>query len=220
MKRVVFLLFLFGLSFVSAVDQPSVSGGVGGEDVEAIQDAVEGLPIDPVTGEIYNPLNKTKAEVRIAEINSYIGPVTRVLWGFDLELSWTFIFAVILWLLLIEIIVMPVSEIFDWNVWWSLLGSGIIATLAMQGFGKNFVVWIDSLVTQWYVGAMAIVMGIVFGVLYKMAMKYFGKEIEAMKEAAAKTQTEQDREVIHANRKLSEAEIRAMAGQDVDKALS
>jgi len=114
---------------------------------------------------------------------------------------------------------MPVSEIFDWNIWWSLTGAGIIATLAMQGFGKDFVVWIDALITQWYIGAVVIVAAAIFGVVYSVVMKYFGVEVAAAKKAAAEAQTDQDREVIHADRKLSEAEIKIMGGEDIDKAL-
>lgn len=50
MKRVVLLLVLFGLMFVSALDEPSI--GIGGEDVERIQNITGSLPIDPDTGEV------------------------------------------------------------------------------------------------------------------------------------------------------------------------
>ena len=87
---------------------------------------------------------------------------------------------------------------------WSLVGSGIIASLAMQGFGKDFVIWIESLVTQWYIGAVVIVSAAIFGVIYSVLMKYFGK----MREAEARAQTERDRAVIHAERKLAEKELK------------
>ena len=212
MKRVFLVLVLFGLMFVSALDEPTIEG-IGGEDVAAIESAIEGLPIDPDTGEIdfekYKPF-KTKADERIAAINKYVGPITRVLWGIELSLSWVFIFSFVLWILLIELILMPVSEIFDWNLWWSLAGSGIIASLAMQGFGKNFVIWIEALVTQWYIGATVLIGSAIFGVVYSVVMKYFGKEIGAAKEKAAKAQTEQDRMVIHAERKLAEKDIKSL----------
>ncbi|MFH0808358.1 MAG: hypothetical protein V1888_01960 [archaeon] len=210
MKRVVLLLVLFGLIFVSAVDAPTT--GIGSEDVEKIQNLTGSLPINHDTGQIdFDKYDfKTKADARIAAVNEYVGPITKVLFGVELTLSWIFIFSVVLWILLIEIIVMPVSEIFDWNIWWSLTGAGIIATLAMQGFGKDFVVYIEALVTQWYIGAMVIVIASIFGVVYSVAMKYFGKEIEMMKEAAAKAQRDQDSEVIHVRRKLAEKEIKGL----------
>jgi len=212
MKRVIILLILFGLIFVSAIDEPTT--GIGGKDVEKIQDITEGLPIVPSTGKVdfekYKPF-KTKADQRIAAINEYVGPITKVLFGVELTLSWIFVFSVVLWILLIELILMPVSEIFDWNIWWSLTGSGIIATLAMQGFGKDFVIWIEALVTQWYIGAVVLISAIFVGVVYSVLMRYFGKQVKATKEAIAKAQTEQDRAIIHADRKIAEKELKSKA---------
>lgn len=200
MKRVVLLLVLFSLIFVSAVSEPTVEG-IGAGDVEAIESVIESLPIDPDTGKPdFSKYDfKTKADIRIAAINEYVGPITKVLFGVELTLSWIFVFSVLLWLLLIEVILMPVSEIFDWNLWWSLLGSGIIATLAMQGFGKNFVVMINVLVTQWYIGLTVVAFSFVFGFFYSVIMKYAGAWVEHQKEMAVKTKTARDRAIISAS---------------------
>ena len=168
------------------------------------------MPINHDTGEVdfekYKPF-KTKADERIATINEYVGPITKVLFGVELTLSWIFIFSVVLWILLIELIIMPVSEIFDWNIWMSLLGSGIIATLAMQGFGKDFVIWINSIVTAWYIGAVVVVGAAFAGVVYSVFIKYLGFKIKRMKNAEAEAKTEEDRAVIGARRKLAEKEL-------------
>lgn len=210
MKRVVLLLVLFGLIFVSAVSEPAV-GGVGAGDVEAIEGAIENLPIDPDTGrpdfDKYDV--KTKADERIAKINKYVGPITKVLFGVELTLSWIFIFSVLLWLLLIEAILMPVSEIFDWNLWMSLLGSGIIATLAMQGFGKDFVVWIDALVMQWYIAALVIVSVVIVGIVYSVLMKSLGRKIKMGKEASAKAQTARDRAIIGVSAEIEKKRLKS-----------
>lgn len=210
MKRVVLLLVLFGLIFVSAVDEPTIEG-IGGGDVEKIESAIENLPIDPDTGKPdFGKYNiTTKADERIAKINEYIGPITKVLFGVELTLSWTFVFSILLWLLLIELIVMPVSEIFNWNLWMSLLGSGLIATLAMQGFGKDFVVWINSLMTQWYIAASAIAGALIVGFIYYVVMKYLGAWVEAQKEIAAKTKTARDRAVISASAGIERKRLRS-----------
>ena len=73
MKRVVLLLVLFGMFFVSAVSEPTVEG-IGAGDVEAIEGAIESLPIDPDTGK--PDFGKyditTKADERIAAIKGAI----------------------------------------------------------------------------------------------------------------------------------------------------
>lgn len=201
MKRIIItgLLFLLLFSFVVALDEPT--SDIDSDDVEKIQGAIDDyIPISE-TGEIdydkFKPF-KTKADERIEKINEYVGPITKVLWGVELSLSWVFIFSFVLWILLIELIVMPVSEILDFNILGSLVGAGIIATLAMQGFGKDFVIWINSLVTQWYIGAMALIFGAIFAVVYSIIMKHFGVSVKAAKEKAAADQIEMDRKILRA----------------------
>lgn len=201
-------VFLFLFSFVIAQDEPNV--GVGDEDVEKLQGAIDYIPIDD-SGEIdydkYKPF-RTKADERIEKINKYIGPITRVLWGVELSLSWIFIFSFVLWILLIELIVVPMSEILDFNVWGSLFGAGIVATLAMQGFGKDFVVWIESLMTQWWVGFIVLVFAVVIGMVYSIFANVIGKKVEEAKEESKKAQTERDRDVLHADANISKERLK------------
>ncbi|MFH1522140.1 MAG: hypothetical protein ABIF18_04240 [archaeon] len=199
MKRFVIsgLLFLLLFSFVVA-QEPQVPSVGSEQDAKDIQEAIDKLPISE-TGEIdydkFKPF-RTKADERIEKINKYVGPITKVLWGVELSLSWVFIFSFVLWILLIELIVMPFSEIFNFNILGSLFGAGIIATLAMQGFGKNFVIWIESLVTQWYIGAMVLIFGAIFAVAYSIIMKHLGVSVKAAKEKVAADQTKMDRKIL------------------------
>jgi hypothetical protein len=214
MKRVVLLLvLLFSVSIILAAGQPDVAP-VNDEDVEKIQNVANNLPIDTDTGSVdfdkYKPF-RTKAEERIAVINKYVGPITKVLFGVELSLSWIFIFSVALWILLIELIIEPVHDIFDWNFWWSLVGSVIIATLAMQGFGKNFVVWINSIVTAWYVALMVLLFMAVFWVVYSFVMRYFGAKTKAMKKVSEEEQTAHDRAIIHADAEVSEKNLKSLS---------
>ena len=201
----VVLMIVSMIFFVSAQDSPT--SPVGGEDVEKIQGVIEDYsPLDE-SGEVdidkYKPF-KSKAEERIEKINEYIGPITNVLWGVELSLSWIFIFSFIVWILLIELIVMPVSEILDFNIFGSLAAATIIASLSMQGFGKDFVVWMNSLMTQWWIGLIVLVVSVIVGVIYSLLIKTMGDKIKAEKEAAAKEQTRRDRKIIHADAEISE----------------
>jgi hypothetical protein len=210
MKRLGVFLILFCLIFVSALDDPATEG-TGAEDVEKIQDITENIPIDPDTGEVdfegYKPF-KTKADERIAKINEYVGPFSKIIFGIELEISWTFIFSVVLWILLMGAILVPVREIFGWNPLMTLVGSAIIATLAMQGFGKNLVIWIESLVTAWYISLFVLVASAFFGVIYSIMMKYFAKQIKATKEKAAKEKNKKDMAIIGASSKLEEKKLK------------
>lgn len=201
-KLVVLLLVVLVLGNLVLGAEPSV--GVDSGDVEAVQGVVDELPFDD-SGDVnfskYKPF-ESKAEERIAAVNVYVGPITRVLWGVELELSWVFVFAFVVWILLIEFIVVPVSSIFDWGIWWSLLGAGIIATLAMQGFGKNLVVWMDSLMTQWWIGFVVLVFAVTVGVVYSVFFKFVKKWADKEREHQAKEGTARDRKVLAIEAKL------------------
>ncbi|MDH3353093.1 MAG: hypothetical protein OEL87_01475, partial [Nanoarchaeota archaeon] len=168
-----FLLIILIGTIITAQEQPSTA--VGAEDVEQIQGAIGNYsPLDEsgqIDFEKYKPF-KTKADERIEKINTYIGPITNVLWGVELSLSWLFIFSFIVWILLIDLIVMPTSEILNFNTLGSLFAATIIASLSMQGFGKNLAIWMDSLATQWWIAIITIFTTIIFGIIYSMIIKY------------------------------------------------
>jgi hypothetical protein len=181
-------------------------------DAEQLQQAIDDYsPLDE-TGKVdfsgYDPF-KSKAEQRIETINTYVGPITKVLWGAELSLSWIFIFSLIMWLLLMELILLPVSELLSFNFWGSLLFSGIIASLAMQSFGKNLVIWMNSLISQWWIGILTIGSALIIATIYYMFMIYLGRKAKQAKQKSAEDQTEKDRKILHAHAKLSEQEIKS-----------
>ena len=104
--------------------------------------------------------------------------------------------------LLIELIIVPVSSIFDWDLWWTLIASGIIATLAMQGFGKDLVVWMEGLMTQWWVGFVVLFGAVVVGVLYSLFFKFVKKWADAEREKQRKEGVTRDRKILRVEAKL------------------
>jgi hypothetical protein len=185
-KRLVvyFLSFVFLVGIFSVIEAQENSD-FSEEDVEKWQKGIdEHVPIDPETGEFDPSKYKSKAEERIEKINKYVGPITNFLFGVELTMSWLFLFSMLVWILLIELIVMPASEIFNLNVIGSLFAATIIATLAMQGYGHDFVIWMDSLMTQWYIGAATFVFGVIFAVFYSFIMKVTGKKRREMQKEA------------------------------------
>jgi hypothetical protein len=204
MKRIsfIFCLLIFFSCFV--LGQPEV--GVGESDVEKIEDVVDDLPFDDSGGIDFKPW-RTKADERIGKINGYIGPWTKMLWGVELELSWVFVFSFIVWILMIEFIVSPMSEIFDWNIWWSLGGAFMVATLAMQRFGKDLVVWMTSFMTAWWSGLVGIVLAVIVWILYAGIWKNIGAYIDKMKKESRDVAREEDEAEIHAHAEASRKEM-------------
>ncbi|MFH0711671.1 MAG: hypothetical protein V1889_00940 [archaeon] len=213
MKKVLIVLLVIGLIFGglifveggNAFVGVSPEGGSDSGDVDTVNAFVGNYsPLDD-SGKVnfskYSPF-KSKAEERIAEINKYVGPVTKVLWGVELELSWVFVFSFIVWILLIVFIIVPVSSIFDWGIWWSLIGAGIIATLAMQGFGKDLVVWMNSLMTQWWIGFIVLGFAVIVGVIYSLIFKSVGLMAKKAKEKSDADKTARDRKILAVEAKL------------------
>ena len=211
MKKIGVLIFsllcLSLFSLVIAVDgPPSVPGG---EDMEDIQGAIDQIPIDEGGGIDDEKISgfKSKAEERIEKINEYVGPISNFLFGVELTLSWIFVFSVLMWILLIEIIAAPVADIFNKNILWGLGLGGVIATLAMQSFGDNFITWIDSLAQTWYASLFVIVIAIVFGVVYQVIMKTLGKKMKASKLASEREKTGKAQKVIQTHGRVSRKEL-------------
>lgn len=202
MKKLLTILTLLLFTILILVQaQETTNIDATQEQAEELQQTIDKYsPLDE-SGKVdfsgYDPF-KSKADERIATINNYVGPITRTLWGTELELSWVFIFSLIMWLLLMELILMPIKEILDFNFWGALLFSGVVASLAMQGFGKNLVIYMESLMTQWWIGMVTIALAPIVAILYSQIMKRFGGSIKAAKETEAKRQTGQHRQIIKA----------------------
>ena len=201
MKRIIIFVLLIFLSVNFAVAAPNT--GVNDGDVEDIKKVVDNLPFDD-SGKIDFKPYTSKAEERIAAINEYVGPITKVLWGVELTLSWVFLFSFIMWILMIEFIVMPVSEIFDWGIWWSLAGAGMIATLAMQGFGKDFVAYMTSLMTVWWAGLVALVGAVIVGIVYSLFVHSVGAWVKRKRLEDKENKTDRDRKILALHAKLAQ----------------
>tara|TARA_Y100000310_G_scaffold322783_1_gene382259 strand:+ start:1158 stop:1790 length:633 start_codon:yes stop_codon:yes gene_type:complete len=208
MKRFLFysLTFLLILSFAVAEDPI---------DLEGIEDAAEQIEgtvkdIEGVLGgdvEFKDILNKTNAEKRVEEINKYIGPITKVLFGYGFSLSWLFLFAFLMWILLIELVLMPVSTIFELNIFGSLAIATIIATLSMQAFGDKMVVFLESLVITWKAGLIVLFLVIIVMAVYSIIFRFFGNKLKALKKESKKEKRKRDYAIIHARAEVAKKEL-------------
>lgn len=200
-------LLILNSLIISAQSEPQIAGQ---EDYEKIKETTDKIPIDPETGG-FDPskLNesKSKAEQRIDKINEYVGPITKLILGVELSLSWIFIYAVLLWIILAEILIEPIKAIFHRGNLFAIIISLMISSIAMQGFGKNLVAWLDSIITQWYLSLALVLVAIIAQIIYQIIMKKAGSSIDKAKENAAKEQTLRDRQLIHTDAEVSKANL-------------
>jgi len=78
----------------------------------------------------------------------------------------------------------------------------------MHGFGNSFVLQINIIATQWYGVLIVIVSAIIIGAVYSIFMRDVGARIKSMKEDSEKTQTNEDRAIIHADAEVAEKDLR------------
>lgn len=166
--------------------------------IDTGQNIVNGVPIDENGNVNQTKLTgwKSIAEQRIDEINLYVGPFSKAVFGVELSLSLIFILSVIMWILLAEIIISPASQVFNLNTFAAIIMGLILSSLAMHGFGHNFVIWIDSIAQSWYAAVIAIVVGILFAIIYSALISSFGKKMKESKEKAAKEKEERNRKIL------------------------
>lgn len=200
----IFLTFLviLSLSFIISVRAdvaaPTVNSitGVGDSDVQKIQGAVNNIPI--ADNGSFDPSKlkpvQSKAELRIAAINTYVGPITKFLFGVELTLSWIFIFAIVLWIEIIELIGIPLKSLFNMNSWMALLGGFCVSTIIMHGFGNRISQFLVVTLNVWWMALIALFLSIpIFFVVYPMIFK----KINKMREDSAREQERIDRGDIH-----------------------
>ena len=203
---VILALLLF--SQVLALEQPST--GFEGDDVEAIENITEGIPIDPETGKIHwGKLEtlKTNAEVKIDIINAWIAENAQwlgLIFGMIPEISWLFFINFYIMLFLIAHLVLNLPKYFSFfpndyvartiglAIFVPLLVFKVIFMAASAFTHILIIVW--NVILPWGIAIALIIalLVVIFGVYFliaspKIAMtliKTFVKD--KVKEAAAK----------------------------------
>ena len=66
----------------------------------------------------------------------------------------------------------------------------------MQGFGKDFVVWMNSLMTQWWIGFVVLGFAVIVGVVYSLVFKAVGAWAKKAGKKAEDDKTKRDRKII------------------------
>lgn len=226
MKRVVLLVLLFGLMFVSAVEP---SAGIDGDDMAAIEGVVEQLPFDESgKGDFgkYDPF-VTKAELRITEINLWLednASWLKVVFGMVPSLTWLFVANLYVWLFFVVVFILNADATFSWlpflnrksmdwvffeMSWARLFGivlfSIIIGLKSTVSFATLIVGLADILwnyVLPWGI-AIAIIALVIFGVGVGAAIPIFLRIVTAIKytlderrKRKADTQESLNREVL------------------------
>jgi len=161
--NIILFLTILILPQILALDEPTT--GIGGSDVEQIENLTEDIPINPETGDVdWGKLEnlKSKAEVRIDKINLWIeentpwlGPV----FGMIPEISWTFAINIYFILFFIVLLILNAKALFPFI---SSLGKARLLGSA---------VFIVLLVLKFYVMLVRIMTN-VFGIIFQKLLPW------------------------------------------------
>ena len=137
---------------------------------------------------------KSKAELRIEELNKIVGPVSKILMGQDLTLSWKFAFALVIWLIIAGTVMSAMKNMFSMNGFLAF-GSGVIVAIVSMNAMKN---QFEEMMTVLYQSA-AWIMYSVLGALViglfvagPILSRYLHKQIEA----AQKGEDERNKKIV------------------------
>jgi hypothetical protein len=218
---ILLIFFISSLGFVLAVDgAPSVPGGIGEEDYDNIQGAIEDYTPIGDDGKFdsgkFKPL-KTKAEERIEAINRWLSDNASwlsIVFGMVPEISW--LFAMNFYILLFFL----VSLVLNGDTLWTFLskgraklfGLGVFVVLLITKFFINvlakpsYYFWkgiFDWISSTWGAVIMIILL-ILLVVIFVVILTYFPqilivirKWIKEIKEERAREKAEFDRKVLH-----------------------
>ena len=213
MKKIGVLLFVFLVIslFSFAFAQDDMPSAPGGEDMEAIQGAVDQIPIED--GEIDKEKVsgfKSKAEERIEKINLWLkenAPWLEIVFGMVPEISWLFAINFYFMLLFLVILVLN-NNLFSFFVSEKLgmfAGLGVYLILLITKVYFNLANVVLKLFTWfWNWGwIIALILCIIVGIIFVVLLIYapqvllmIKKWIDAKKEAKAKEETDVNRKAL------------------------
>lgn len=219
MKKEYFILSVLIISIFSAIFFSHLSLAETPDDIIQSQIGINpgNIPSSPEEAKNITTSYLQKEWGKILEKNPVAGPIHRFLLaispafkailGVEYALSWAFVFAICIWLFLFVILYPVASQIFS-STPAGLLAAFIISSLVgLAGVIKRAVDMLTFAINNTWIAWLSLLIAIIA----IMIASYFGKEIKQylknQKEQEAKEKTNQDREVISANAKVSKKEL-------------
>ena len=146
------------------------------------------------------------------DILSTLNPIWEFIFQMKFAWSWEFIFALVIWIVLIVIITMPVKELMGGNVIITFIAAAIIVSLAgSQGVIKSAADTLTFAVKNIWLAVACLVLAIIIAVSYSAILAKFGKDLRKQSE---EEDLKNAKEVIKAHGKISEQTLKEEYGKD------
>jgi hypothetical protein len=242
MRRVVLFLFLFLFLMAGVLIAGEPEAGIGSEDVEKIEGAVDKLPFDE-TGEInfgkYSPFI-TKAEERVAKINLWLednGSWLKIVFGMVPSLTWFFAVNLYIWLFLLVFLFINADSTFSWVPFFSeekmdfmffqltwarisgLISFGVIVVLKATVGLANIIVGLYDIFWN-YVFPAGLAIAVIFAVLFwgsfLVSIPIVMRVVAAIKLKIDKRRKEREADKESLNRQALDTLVQGALGPSTD----
>ena len=190
------LLNIICFSLIRAENIPGMP--ISESDLNKVENLTNKIPLDEQGNVDESKVTewKSQAELRIEQINKYIGPVSKFLFGVELSLSWMFVFSVLLWITIALLITSPIKDILNLNTLLAFLIGIIIATIGMNTLGPKLISMISLALNTWWAAVIAIVLIVIILAVYIGIMKTFGDNLRAKNKQDEEALREQKAETV------------------------
>ncbi|HUS49389.1 MAG TPA: hypothetical protein VMZ91_04450 [Candidatus Paceibacterota bacterium] len=215
------ILNLFAVSVKAQLSDTGLPSGLEG-DVEKIQNLTEkGQDIIEKTkeeeGREYlkqewkKMLEQNKVGKVLLAISDFIeklNPFFKIVLGVEYSLSWAFVFAIALWIILFMILYYPIKGMFD-KTWIAIIASFAVTSLiGISGVIKKAVDLLSTIISKPWLAWLALGITIVIAAIIIYLGGGLKQILEKEREKAAKEKTEKDRKIIETSAKVEKENLK------------
>ncbi|MFA6023001.1 MAG: hypothetical protein WC781_02860 [Candidatus Pacearchaeota archaeon] len=225
MKKSLFILFLltcslFAISFVNAqvnvnpenIEDP-LGIGINPQELPQNPEDIQNASTTYLTQEWTKILEKYplgQVLLAISDFLTKLNPLFNLILGVDYSLSWAFVFAVLIWLILFLFLFNPVGAILGNKVFGFIAAFIITCLIGVSGVIKQAVDLLSFMISNTWIAWTSLAIALLIGFLMLKLGKASKELIEKKKEEEAKEKTKQDREIIST---VADAEKEGLTGE-------
>lgn len=220
MKKEILFVFIFLLliSVVSAQNAPGLDEAPLVGDIQKIQEGIQNknqtsnqTADDYLKKEWASTLEKNSGGRAVLKVSSFFENLNflfKAILGVDYSLSWSFIFAVGIWVILFVLIYPILAQVFEGKTLFGVIGAAVIVSLVgLAGVIRKAVDVLNVIIKTIWIALIALVIVIIIALIVEKFGKKIGKKIGDAKEKSAKDQTKKDREIIHTDAEVSKENL-------------
>ena len=202
---IAFLLMSVSLILVSQLAKaqeeiPGLPSGLSPEDVEKTQEKIEGKwdYLKKEWGAILVEKKYIGPAVKfIDSALTFLNPLFKSVLGVEYSISWLFIFAVAIWIILFVFLLSPATAIFGKGILGFIASFAIVSLIGLSGVIRMAADLLSFAITNIWIAWISLAIAVIIMIIASKFGKDIKKWINEEKEKTAKQQQQKDREIVH-----------------------